>query len=280
MPLGTAGPIKKAEKLIGHKDPFLVLNGDIFADLNYKKIIDNHTEENAIATIALHEVEDPSRYGVAEITQGNLIKKFIEKPPKETSPSNLINAGAYVLSPKIFEYIPSGRAVSLEREVFPRLAEKKVLYGYKIDGLWIDIGKPEEFLQTNKILLGTLANKKIKQKNNFSIKPPVAIDKGVTIGENSIIGPHVVLGKNVTIGRNVQISDSVVFADVTIEDYTRINGAIIGECAVIGKGVKITEGCIIGDQAKIKDNVAFLEKVSVCPAKEVSENILNSKNIC
>ena len=164
MPLGTAGPIKKAEKLIGHKDPFLVLNGDIFADINYKKIIDNHTEGKAIATIALHEVEDPSRYGVAEIAQGNLIKKFIEKPPKETTPSNLINAGVYVLSPKIFEYIPSGRAVSLEREIFPKLAEKKVLYGYKIDGLWIDIGKPEEFLQTNKILLGTFSYQKNKTK--------------------------------------------------------------------------------------------------------------------
>ncbi len=280
MPLGTAGPIKKAEKLIGNKEPFLALNGDIFADLNYKKIIENHIEGNAIATIALHEVEDPSRYGVAELENGNRIKKFIEKPPKGKSPGNLINAGAYVLSPKIFEYIPTGRAVSLEREVFPILAEKKSLFGHKIDGLWIDIGKPEEFLQTNKILLGLIPIKKAKQNVCFDLKKPVMLDKGITIGKASVIGPHVVLGNNISIGKNVRIKNSVVFADVTIGDNTVIDGALIGECASIGSGVRITEGCVIGDQAKIRDNISFLEKVSVCPAKEVSENILNSKNIC
>jgi len=280
MPLGTAGPIKKAEKLIGHKEPFLVLNGDIFADLDYKKIIETHLEGNAVATITLHEVEDPSRYGVAELSQGNLIKKFIEKPPKETAPSKLINAGTYVLSPKIFDYIPPGRAVSLEREVFPKLAENKALYGKKIDGLWIDIGKPEEFLQTNKILLGIVATNKSKPNDNFDIKNPIVTDKGVIIGKNSVIGPNVVLGKNASIGKNVRISESVIFADVSIGDNANINGALIGECVSIGEEVKINEGCVIGDQAKIKDNVILSRKVSVCPAKEVSENILNSKNIC
>ena len=132
MPLGTAGPIKKAEKLIGHDEPFLVLNGDIFADLSYREMLESHREGKAVATIALHEAEDPSRYGVAELAADNRIKRFIEKPPKETSPTNLINAGVYVLSPKVFEYIPAGRAVSMEREVFPRLVEKNALYGHKV----------------------------------------------------------------------------------------------------------------------------------------------------
>lgn len=283
MPLGTAGPIKKAEKLIGHDEPFLVLNGDIFADLSYREMLESHREGKAVATIALHEADDPSRYGVAELAAENRIKRFIEKPPKETAPTNLINAGVYVLSPKVFEYIPVGRAVSMEREVFPRLAEKNALYSHKVGGLWIDIGKPEEYLMTNKILLDALADKqRHRKKGKFDLKNPVALDEGVTIGENSIIGPYAVLGKNVTVGKNAQISNSVIFEDAKIDDFTIISGALIGEGAIIGKKVKISQGCIIADQAKVKDGVSLPEKVTVCPAKEVSKDLLKlkSKSIC
>ena len=77
-PLGTGGPIKKAEKFIGHNAPFLVLNGDVFADVNYTEILKIHEENDAVATIALHRVEDPSRYGVAELAEDNRIKRFID----------------------------------------------------------------------------------------------------------------------------------------------------------------------------------------------------------
>jgi mannose-1-phosphate guanylyltransferase len=280
-PLGTAGPIKKAEKLIGHSEPFLVLNGDIFADLSYKEILEKHRERNALATIALCEVKDPSRYGVAEIAENSRIKRFIEKPSKEAAPTNLINAGVYVLSPKVFQYIPKEKAVSMEREVFPKLAEKGELYGHVFHGLWIDIGKPEEYLQTNKILLDSLINpQKQRSANKFELKNPVALDKGVYIGEKSVIGPYAILGKNVTVGKNVQITDSVIFPDTKIDDSSSINGAIIGEGAIIGKKVRISKGCIIADQAKIRDNVSLAEEAAVCPAREVSENILKSKIIC
>jgi mannose-1-phosphate guanylyltransferase len=281
MPLGTAGPIKKAEKLIGHTEPFLVINGDIFTDLSYKEMLQSHKEKNALATIALCKVEDQSRYGVAEIAEDNRITKFIEKPPKGTTTSNLINAGVYVLSPTVFQYIPKRKAVSMERDVFPKLVEKGVLYGHIVHGLWIDIGKPEEYLQTNKLLLDAIGNRqKHKSADKFELKKPVALDKGVSIGEKTVIGPYAVLGKNVTVGRNVQIRDSVIFPDATIDDFTSIKGAIIGEDAVIGKNVKIGKGCIIADQAKVKDNVSLTEEAAVCPAKEVSENILKSKIIC
>jgi len=283
MPLGTAGPIKKAEKLLRNDEPFLVLNGDIFADLNYKQMLESHLEGKAVATIALHEVEDPSRYGVAELAEDNRIKRFVEKPPKETAPSNLINAGAYILSPKIFEYIPPRRAVSMEREIFPKLVEEKALYGHKVSGLWIDIGRPEEYLHTNRILLDTFAVKQKRHKNNhFDLKNPAVLDKGVTIGDGSVIGPYAVLGRNVTVGRNVQIRDSVIFPNAKIEDFAVISGALIGEGAQIGKKAKIPDGCIICDQAKVREGVVLTEKISVCPAKEVTEDALKlkTKNIC
>lgn len=273
MPLGTAGPLKKAEKLIGHDEPFLALNGDILADFSYRELWESHREDKAVATIALHKVEDPTRYGVAELAADNKIKRFIEKPARDAAPTKLINAGAYVLSPKIFNYIPAGRAVSMEREVFPKLAEQNVFYGHEVSGLWIDMGKPEEYLQTNRIVLDALRSKQDTQKKGkFEIKPPVAIDKNVVIGENSVIGPYAVLGRNVSVGCNVHISDSVVFADAKIGDFASVTGALIGEGVVVGKKTRIVEGCIIADQAKVRDGVALRRGASVCPAKEICED--------
>jgi mannose-1-phosphate guanylyltransferase len=281
MPLGTAGPIKKAERLIGHDEAFMVLNGDIFADISYREMLNTHMKTDALATIALVKVDDPCRYGVAEMENGSYIKRFIEKPAKDKAPSNLINAGVYVLSPKIFDYIPPGRAVSIEREVFPKLASEGNLCGHLVNGLWMDIGKPEEYLEANKIILDSVAETLKRQSvKNFRVKNPVALDKGVYIADKSVIGPYAILGKKVIVGKNVQISNSVVFPDVEIGDFASVNGAIIGEGAQIGKHVKISSGCIIGDQAKIKDDLHLSGEFAVCPAKEVSENILKPKTNC
>lgn len=279
-PLGTGGPIKKAERLIGYDSPFLVLNGDIFADVHYTEILKIHEKKNPVATLALHKVKDPSRYGVAELAHGNRIKRFVEKPPKKMDSSNLINAGAYVLSPKIFNYIPKGQMVSIEREIFPKLAEESELYGYIFDGLWMDIGKPEEYLEINKILLNSLANlQKHRIRNKAEIKEPVAFEKGVSIGRKSVIGPNVVLGRNVIVGNNVYIQDSVIFSKTIISDFASIEGAIIGEGAFVGKKAKIKRGCILGDYVKIKENVSLAKGASICPAKDVSTSVLTSKCI-
>lgn len=274
MPLGTAGPVKKAERLLGHDEPFIVLNGDIFADFSYRELYDAHLKTGASATIALCEVAEPSRYGVAEVDGDNRIRRFVEKPPKGKAPSNLINAGAYVLSPKVFEYIPAAKHVSMEREVFPKLVDEGKLYGHFTKGLWIDIGKPEEYLQTNKVILDSLGGVlKQKKTKTFEVKNPVAFDVGVSVGEGSVVGPYAILGKNVTVGKNVHISNSVVFSHASIGDSCVIDGVIIGEAAHIGKQVTATRGCIVGDHAKIRDNLRLSGACSVCPAKEVAENI-------
>ncbi len=279
-PLGTAGPVKKAEKLIGHNAPFLVLNGDIFADINYRKISKAHKEKDAVATIALHRVEDPSRYGVAELAGENRIKSFVEKPSPETSSTDLINAGVYVLSPAIFKYIPKGQEVSLEHEIFPKLVKEGKLYGYVFDGLWTDIGEIEDYLTINKILLKHFVKQhKHKTGRGIRVREPVAFDTGVSIGEKSIIGPYTILGQDVTIGKNVRIQNSVIFARTIISDFSSINGAIIGESAVIGKKTRIEGGSVLGDHVKIKDNVSLTKGVIICPAKEVTESVLTSKII-
>jgi mannose-1-phosphate guanylyltransferase len=279
-PLGTAGPIKKAEKLIGHEEPFLVLNGDIFTNFNYLEMIKIHDEEKAVATIALYKVKDPSRYGVADIGPDGLIKEFVEKPTKGIATTNLINAGLYIMSPSIFQLIPIGRAVSMEREVFPKLVKEKKLYGHVIEGLWKDIGKPEEYLQTNKLILSSLRTKSGKKPSTYNEIDPIAVDKNVIIGEKSSIGPYAIIGRNVSIGKNVEIKDSIILPNTIIEDYASIRGAIVGEGAFLGKRSKVTNGCVIGDQVKLKEGVSIAEKSSICPGREITESILKATMIC
>ncbi|MCL2135273.1 MAG: NDP-sugar synthase [Candidatus Bathyarchaeota archaeon] len=280
-PLGTAGPIKNAEKILGDKEPFFVLNGDIFTDINYKQLMNAHKKTDALATIALCKVDDPCRYGVAELESDNSIKNFIEKPAKEQASTNLINAGIYVLSPEVFNYIPKGKQCSIEHEVFPILVKERKLFGHMFDGLWMDIGKPNEYLTINKIILDNLAkaNKLIIPKN-VETKKPVAIAKKCVIGKKTTIGPYVVLGKNVIIGDNVKICNSVIFSDVKICDNTLINGAIIGEGAIIDKNVQINTGCIIADQVKIKDNISLTKETTACPGVKIDEPFLKRNTIC
>jgi mannose-1-phosphate guanylyltransferase len=272
-PLGTAGPIKNAEKIVGHSEPFIVLNGDILTSINYKQLFNTHVKKDALGTMALCKVDDPCRYGVVEIEKDKSIKSFIEKPAKGQAPTNLINAGVYVLSPKVFDYIPKGKHCSIEREIFPLLTKKHKLFGHMIEGLWMDIGKPEEYLLTNRVILDrfALANK-LKKFKNAKVEMPIAVDKHVVVGKKTVVGPYVTLGRNVVIGNNVQICNSIVFPDAKIDDNTIVNGAIIGESAIVGKNVRVNNGCIVADQAKIRDNVNLIENFAVGPAKEISEN--------
>jgi mannose-1-phosphate guanylyltransferase len=278
-PLGTGGSIKKAEKRIGRESPFIVLNGDIFADVNYTEILRLHEKKKGVATIALHRVQDPSRYGVAELSEDGCITRFIEKPPAGTAGAALINAGVYAFSPEIFDYIPEGRAVSIEREVFPRLAEEKALYGYVFDGFWADIGKPEDYLELNKVMLDHRSGQRMgKSGDKVQIMETVAFGKGVSIGKQSVVGPYAVLGPTVKVGKNVRIRDSVVLSGTVISDFATIDGAIIGEGVHVGKSTYIPKGCIIGDHAEIKDGVSLAAGTSICPAKEVSESVLVSNS--
>ncbi|MCL1965536.1 MAG: NDP-sugar synthase [Candidatus Bathyarchaeota archaeon] len=280
-PLGTAGSIKNAEKLVGHDKSFIVLNGDILTSIDYKQLFNVHVNADALATIALCKVDNPCRYGVAELEEGNRIKRFIEKPAEGQAPTNLINAGVYVLSPKVFDYIPERGYCSIEHEIFPVLAKEHRLFGHMFNGLWMDIGKPEDYLLTNKFILDRLAlANELKTFKKAKVEMPIAVDTHVVVGKRTVIGPYVTLGKNVVIGDNVQICNSIIFSDVKIGNNTIVDGAIIGEGAIVGENVHVNKRCIIADQAKIRDNVSLNEDLAVCPAKEVSETILKRNIIC
>jgi mannose-1-phosphate guanylyltransferase len=212
------------------------------------------------------------------------VTQFTEKAPLGQAPSNLINAGIYVLDPEIFKHIPSGRPVSIEHEIFPKLAKQKKLYGHEFKEIWMDIGKPVDYLKANRILLDTNAKKRLLGKDitleeEVTFNDPVMVDAQVNIGQKSRIGPYAIVGKDVTLGREVSLENSVVLPEATISDYASVEGAVIGEGATIGRGTTISEGCIIGDYATIQDNITLSKNVTVCPSKEVTEGVPESTNV-
>lgn len=283
-PLGTAGPVKKAENLLNSDDdPFFVLNGDVISSINYADLFQFHKSNGVQATIALHKVEDTSRFGVVELKEDNKILRFIEKPKPEEAPSSLINAGVYVLDHSVIDMLTPETKISMERDIFPALASKGQLYGKKFDGLWIDIGTPDDYLLANTAMLEIIAKEKpllgkgVKISKEAKLIPPVSIGNGVTIERDACIGPNAAIGNDVTIRGGTKIANSIVFQRAWIDASTLIKNAIIGESAMLGRWVKIEDGCIVGDHVIINDDVT-LSQVKVCPSKEVEESIIQPKN--
>lgn len=140
-PMGTGGAIKLARKKL--PKTFIVSNGDELKNLDIIDMYEMHKKNKALATIALTTVDDPSAYGVARL-DGNRIIEFVEKPKKEEAPSNLINAGFYILENEVTDMIPKGFC-SLEKDIFPKLAAQGRLFGFPFSGQWFDTGNLERY---------------------------------------------------------------------------------------------------------------------------------------
>ncbi len=151
-PLGTAGPLRLAKDYL--KDSFIVTNGDELKTINIPRMFRLHKRKDALATIALTTVTDPTQYGVARVS-GSRILEFVEKPKAEEAPSNLINSGFYIMEPEAIEMIPNGFSM-LEKDVFPKLAKEGRLRGFLSEGQWFDIGTLERYEIAKKKWMGII----------------------------------------------------------------------------------------------------------------------------
>ena len=145
-PLGTGGAIKKASENI--KETFIAINGDNLADFNWTEIIKQHKENNAKITLALYPVEDVTKFGIAKLDSNKIIE-FIEKPSPEEAPSNLNNAGGYVIEPDALDILPEGKC-SIERDCFEKLAKQGVVYAYRHEGQWFPTDDLEKYNKAEK----------------------------------------------------------------------------------------------------------------------------------
>ena len=160
-PLGTGGAIANCRPHLG-EGTCCVINGDLLTSLRVGEMLSAHKESGTLASISLWEVEDPSRFGVADFdSTSTRIRRFQEKPPREEAYSNLINAGTYLLEPEVFDRMPEG-AFSMERIVFPQLAEQGELSGFPFEGHFVDAGTPASYIEA----VQTSIENKIYMNNN------------------------------------------------------------------------------------------------------------------
>jgi len=146
-PLGTGGALKHARSYLQKESDFLVLNGDSFLEIDFNELTSFHRKHDSLATIAVAPVENANRYGTVQVRADGRVLGFAEKAGKNAP--GVINAGVYVFGSAILPLIPEG-SVSLERDVFPRLL-KQGLYAREQQGLFIDIGIPEDYARAREM---------------------------------------------------------------------------------------------------------------------------------
>ncbi len=279
QPLGTAGPIKLASHAIHLKDTFIAMNGDVIAEIDLTKMLTQHDMSNAAVTDALHQVHDPSRFGVVQLTSAWRIRRFVEKPSLREAPSHMVNAGVYMIEPSVLRMISSGHKVSLEREIFPILAERRKLIGFPFKGHWFDIGSLSDYRKANFALLQEHGPRPILRDSGTKIAagsklmPPMFIGEGSEVERAARVGPNALLGKRCRIERRAQVTNSILFDKVTIGERTIVSGAICASDVSVGDGVKIEPGAIISSNVQISDGVRIGRNAIVHPHREITTNV-------
>jgi mannose-1-phosphate guanylyltransferase len=259
-PLGTGGAFKNAEEQIDSTT--VVFNGDVLTDIDLGAVIAFHRERQAVATIVLTRVDNPSAYGLVETNADGWIQRFIEKPGPDEITCNTINAGIYVLEPSVLKYMPKGEPYSFERGLFPTLLEhKEPVLSYIFDKYWIDIGTPQKYLEVHQDIL---SRKFVSPRVARSLLVRSSLPPNVVIDEKSIIDQDVtiregvriensVIGKNCKIDAGTHIVDSVIWAGNTIDAEARIAGSLIGKGCCIGRSANLRPGVVLGDKTVITD---------------------------
>jgi len=225
-PLDTAGAIRFAALECRLAETFVVVNGDVITDLDVTGLVRFHRQSGAEATIALTPVEDPSPFGVVPTDESGRVVAFIEKPAAGEAPTNLINAGTYVLEPSVLDRIPGGRRASIERETFPSLVEHGRLYALASSAAWIDAGTPATYLEANL---------------RYAADP----DRSCRRSDGAVVQDSVV-GSGVVFGPGSVVESSVLMDGVVVGQGSKVRGSIVGHGATIGAGSRVESLSVIG----------------------------------
>jgi len=246
-PRGISHAISLCKDFVGN-EKFLVFLGDNILKDSITKYVEEFIKSNADASVVLCEVENPTRFGIADVKDGKIIK-IVEKPKEPLT--NLAVIGIYLLTPKIFDIInrlkPSSRNELEITDALQMLLEEnnKIIYN-TVSENWKDTGTPEDIIQANDIILrdykpyflgekeeGVKINGKVMVGKKSKIKNGVVINGPVIIGENCLIESGII-GPNVSIGNNSQIAkcnlnNSIIMENCEIKLELSIDNSIISK---------------------------------------------------
>lgn len=249
-PLGTGGAIKNVEDHI--TGPFAVCNGDVVDNFDHAAFAAFHGKARGIASLAVWPVDDPTAFGVVALN-GDRVTRFVEKPSEGEAPSNLINAGHYLFEPDVLDLIESGRNVSLEREVFPKLIPKGV-HAFRWKGFWSDAGTLPAYLRAQHLLLAAGHGAAPPDAERADVRKPVLVGAGSFV--EGRIGPFVVLGRGCKVGR-ASIRNATLLDAVSVDDKAEVDASIVGEGASIGEGAHVRDA-IVGDGVHVEPHAQII----------------------
>jgi mannose-1-phosphate guanylyltransferase len=243
-PLGTAGAIRFAAEVLGDEldERFLALNGDVLTDLDLSALLDAHRRRAARATIALHPVEDSSAFGLVHSAGEGEVLAFLEKTG-EAVPGE-VNAGMYALERPVLELIPPGENVSVEHDVFPRLAGAG-LHGLLLEGYWMDIGTPERYLRASWDILEGRVETRVEPT-----APGVLVAAGAEVAGDATVGPRAVVSPGCRVGARAEVAESVLLDGSEVGDGARVVGSILSPGARVPAGAEV-EGAVAAANERV-----------------------------
>jgi len=257
--LGTADAIASVKKHVN--EDFLVVNGDLLSSSDViKSVIKMHEKVKSIATLAAVKVEKPEQYGVLKVKDGRLTD-IIEKPSSKTSSSNLVNAGIYLFSIEIFDFIEQTKIskrgeleITDSIHLIVKNGETVAVTEIPSDS-WLDIGRPWDLLDANMRVLKSIKPSILGRvekgahikgpvfvgrntiiRSGAYIEGPVFIGDGSDIGPNCYVRPYTSIGRNVRIGNACEIKNSILMDGVRIGHLSYVGDSIIGEGCNLGAG--------------------------------------------
>jgi mannose-1-phosphate guanylyltransferase len=256
-PAGTAGAVRRVGNFID--DTFVVAMGDLLADVDFRALYDFHKRKGGVVTIALTEVEDPTQYGIVGIDAKGRILKFKEKPTREEAFSKLANAGIYVCEPDILDFIPADEKFDFSKDLFPKLLSKGLaLYGQKIEGVWMDIGRPHDLWKASMEVVRREG--KPLRRAGVASEGPIILDPAAVLEEGIALTGPCYIGPAANLRRGSVVDNACLYEGAHLEAKAVVRKSIVLEGSVVGAGAEIvdsvvSQNCMIGEGARISGSI-------------------------
>ena len=284
--LGSADSYRLNVEYYDIRDSVLVVQGDNLFDIDLNDFIRRHEEKGAMMTIALTRVKDVEEFGIAELDKDLKIKRFVEKPSAEKAPSNLANAGIYLLSPEVRRIIESEEVKKIMEErrrldfgfdFIPYLVDKGFpVYGYELK-VWYDVGTPENYLKAMHDFLHGKLNIRVSEErilpnrnvwvqgySEESVKRREEIVRKYKENRLSLDGA-ILIGRHTRIGDYSKISNSNVDNFCILGEHINVERSAIMDAAKIGDCARVSDS-ILGRKVIVestRENPTCIESTSV-----------------
>lgn len=263
-PLGTGGAIRNVLPRL-RADNVMVFNGDVLGGTDLRAVLETHETTRADVTLHLVRVSDPRAFGCVPTDDDGRVTAFLEKT--QDPPTDQINAGCYVFRREYIEKIPSGRPVSVEREVFPALlTEGARVQGHVDTSYWRDMGTPEDFVRGSADLVRGIAPSPALPGQ----RGEALIHDGAGVAPGALLLGGTVVGRGAEIGAGARLDGAILFDGAKVEAGATVERSIVGFGARIGPRALVRDG-VIGDGAGVGARCELLRGARVWPGVQIPD---------